>query len=278
MRRLLPALLLAASATCAQGTTRAGPEAAEDPSDAALPDEAGVSAEAIETTVEADLAPEVKPEPRMCHWDCFGGSAHCLNDKAIVIEGGAVYWPCDGPGSVTHCKEHSYDCAQGCEGPKNKKLDWTKCHPKLLCHEWQPKYAGDPCTTDADCGPVFGDCYGNVGAAPLACDVTATTCVPAPPPVIPDWLQPCGLEDPAAPTNSWLDFLPAPKCAHGLCLVAKRGNCVAQGCSRPCDHDGECPAGSLCYGAAVYNPAPAKHGPACVPLPTHEAMLAISCP
>lgn len=185
-----------------------------------------------------DAAPDADP---YCHYDCFGYSA-CADGIVTTWEHEPVpceYWEGECPHGV------SYECERGCRTDVGELGPFDD--PRELCEEHRPKRVGDPCVDESGCRPEVAtwDAEGNVANVYLSCDVALGECVTRDPPVVPDWLAPCGLELDGQPGYAY-GVAETELCGGGVCLYVERETCVAQGCTIECAGDGECPPGAVC--------------------------------
>ncbi len=209
---------------------------------------------AAETGIGTGTGANGDAEP-YCHHDCV--SMRVCQD-GVVKTYSNVPVPCkfwtgectlDGP---------ALPCQKGCRTDMgaNPSFYDISLPAQNLCAEAVAKAVGSPCQGDADClGAAQWGKYGPVNMY-LACDTSATgLCVAAPPPVVADWGETCGLKGLAkyvsyTPAN----ILPAPGCQSGLCFVQGGYTCsvgVRAGCTKACAHDWECPQGALCKSVAT---------------------------
>jgi hypothetical protein len=190
-------------------------------------------------TAKTDPGPDVDPN---CHYDCFG--YHECKDGVVTtfahIPVPCAFWtgscPIDG----------SFECVKGCRIDGVTQVDYFD-DPSTLCQESAPKHAGDPCIEPADCLPTPAEVVdGKVINTYLACYGVAGTCVAVEPPSVPDWLAPCGTDLSGLPSGAY-GYVTAPACSGGVCLIAPdEAGCFAQGCTKHCEHDWDCPPGSVC--------------------------------
>jgi len=197
-----------------------------------------------------------------CHWDCFG-LHECHDGVVTTMRHGPV--PCEHWQGVCPRRE-SFRCERGC------RTDVTYLYPgaeaREMCEEHRPKQVGDPCRDDSECRPEVAtwDAQGNVTNVYLRCDVAAGTCVAREPPVVADWLAPCGLVPDDSPGFAY-GVTASAACSGGLCAFLETETCVKQGCTIPCSTDGQCPVGAVC-----------EEGTYCKPGPPNLIGVGLSCP
>jgi len=186
--------------------------------------------------------PETDPD---CHWDCFGFSQ--CGDGGVVTTWEHAPIPCDEwQGSCP--SRVSYQCERGCrvDGERVGPFD----SPSDACEEHRPKRAGDPCVDETWCEPTpasyVGTTCDSVVNVYLRCDLDGGVCVNRDPPVVPDWLAPCGLGYDADPSSYSYGRIAAPACSGGWCVYAETPECVLQGCTIVCTVDSDCPMGATC--------------------------------
>ena len=199
--------------------------------------------ERIDETIDESEAPE--PYDPDCHWDCFG---HNECHDGVVTTWAHVPVPCEYyDGECPH--EVSYTCERGCRTDTDTVYEPYYLDPKEMCEEGRPKHAGDPCAVAADCEPQVAevDGQGHVTNVYLRCDEATGTCVAREPPVVEDWLAPCGIAAPLGSSEGYeYGFVTTDACSGGVCLINEEETCVRQGCTIRCDTDDDCPPGSTC--------------------------------
>lgn len=137
-----------------------------------------------------------------------------------------------------------------------------------MCEENRPKQVGDPCDDESDCEPQVATWEGTeVTTVYLRCDLEQGTCVSRDPPVVEDWLAACGLELDSQPGYAY-GYMPVAACTGGVCLYLETDECMLQGCTIPCDSDGDCPMGAVCEDGWQV----------CKPGPPNNIGLSLSCP
>ena len=141
-------------------------------------------------------------------------------------------------GEPTEVIENAYECERGCRTDGAGTFGGPA---QFACEEWRNKNVGDPCGTRRDCLPTRFGTY-------LACDSTTHECVETDPPIVPDYLTQCGVNDSDVkfPYAQYWGFVPSDTCDSSLCLVAAELGCIRQGCTIPCEFPQDCPAGSNC--------------------------------
>jgi hypothetical protein len=173
-------------------------------------------------TTECDTAP---------YYRCAGG---------IVFEGG-----CGGSDSVVA------QCAKGC-AVDGMYAGLSAC-PLALCRENSPKEEGDVCETEDDCFPTQAVASATmISNVNLTCDLTTHRCVATASPTVADWKKPCSAEVVArlaseAGGGGIAGVVPDSGCTEGWCAFASGLNsCIANGCTRLCTGDQDCPSESTC--------------------------------
>jgi hypothetical protein len=130
-----------------------------------------------------------------------------------------------------------------------------------MCEEWRPKQVGDPCDVPTDCDPQVATVAddGTVTNVYLECDLETGACVARDPPVVEDYLAPCGVEPSFdGDRTGAYGFVRTDACSGGVCLIYETETCVTQGCTIRCDSDDDCPMGSVCW---LYAPDHTPEGP-----------------
>jgi len=202
-----------------------------------------------------------------CHYDCFGALT-CV-DGTVTRWTNAPVACSDWKGDCPHAVVST--CMKGCDKPRLETSGSTD--DRVICREYAPKVAGNPCQADDDCRPTAAVVTGTeIRNVSLKCDQASSVCVERPQTPPNDWLAPCtasviksakleGIESAA------FHPLPDPGCSSGLCIVAGHTTCVRQGCSVPCRSDDECPPASRCEGEAFgwSDPFAVTKMGACVP-------------
>jgi len=157
-----------------------------------------------------------------------------------------LYVPSCVCGEPTRVIENAYQCERGCRTDDYFGFDGPA---REACEEWRPKEVDDPCTSRRDCVPSAHGTY-------LDCDLDSDRCVDVEPPVVPDYLAQCGVtgDDVKLPDDWFYGFVPSQGCDSGLCLVAGRGTCVAQGCTIACEFNQDCPVDSVCTPRRDWSP------------------------
>jgi len=227
----------------------------------------------VDLTGNDNQATDVDP---YCHYDCFGHH-QCVDGVVTTYEHAPVpceYWTgaCPVQGSI--------ECEQGCRADG---VDWLEYFedPTRLCQEGAPKREGDPCTEPADCLPTPAEVVdGQVLNTYLACDALAGMCVGVDPPVVQDWLGPCHVDLSGLPVGAY-GYVSTHGCVEGVCLISPQDNgCFAQGCTRRCQHDGDCPSGSVCQdGLRDWLSSGGAWGDnVCKPGPPNQIGIGLSCP
>jgi hypothetical protein len=193
--------------------------------------------------VLVDMAPDPWSDPN-CHWDCHGGSK-C--EDGVVTAYANMPVPCtDWKGDCPIA--YTYECKKGCRTDGVTEFLGNE-DATTLCRENAPKYVGAPCAEANDCLPFLTEIVdGKVVRTYLACDAISGKCVAVDPPVVPDWLAPCGMDLSALPPDAY-GYVSSPACGTGFCLVAfDDAGCVRQGCTATCENDWDCPQGAVCEG------------------------------
>ena len=206
-----------------------------------------------------DTAPEdVSPDVPDATTDVNDPDAPCTfrcNARITCDDGTLTRWSsatlaCGS--TIEDCpREGAGTCQRGCREDIDSLPGGSV--PTQLCEENRPKWAGDPCTTLADCLPL--PATDTVLGVPqnryLRCDTDAGVCVADSPPTVPDYMTACGideedLEEPPAPDDIRYGIVAASDCPGDLCLFIEAETCVRQGCTVACTGDHECPPGSRC--------------------------------
>jgi len=203
--------------------------------------------------------PETDPN---CHYDCTGGSA--CGDGGVVTTWEFAPIPCD---EWQGCRSWvSYQCQRGC---RIDGLWGSPYDPSSACEENRPKRAGDPCVDESWCEPqraTPGTTCDSVVNVYLRCDFDGGVCVNRDPPVVPDWLAPCGLGYDSDPSSYSYGRAAAPACSGGWCVYVETDECVRQGCTAECIADSDCPMGATCNWGV------------CKPGPSGLVDCGLSCP
>lgn len=194
----------------------------------------------------ASAIADARPEPEQddtCHVDCFG-SVECHD--GIVTAWANTPVPCDQ--WTGECPHHdSEPCERGCR-VDTEAIYSSYEDPSVMCEENRPKQVGDPCVDDSYCDPQVAtwDEDGNIINVYLQCDTEAGVCIEREPTVIEDWLGSCGLKVDQVPLG--FSVVKADGCSGGLCIYSRPTelDCLAQGCTAPCDSDDDCPLGATC--------------------------------
>jgi hypothetical protein len=181
-----------------------------------------------------------------CHYDCFLHGIWCRDGVSSGYQATAVpchYWT----GSCPHL---SYTCLRGCALPEDVSQIDAYYLPEMGCAEKHYKVAGDACTSHQPCVPTPSELLTPADAeapvvAYLTCDQESDTCVDVPPPVIPQYLESCGLSAGSFPVGR-AGLIESDVCEGGFCWVNSTEECFHQGCTAPCTSDQGCPQGSLC--------------------------------
>ena len=178
---------------------------------------------------------------------CGPQTPYCDSADYLWCSGGNVWLgSCRGSSIVAQC-------AKGCVMDEMRG-GFNTC-PLALCRENQLKREGESCDDASDCQPTAATVSTTaVDNTYLTCDAATRTCAPTDAPVVADWLAPCSptlIADVAATnrTASGYDAVfPDPGCAEGWCAVHHDAgaSCLANGCTRGCTGDHECPRGSTC--------------------------------
>jgi len=174
-------------------------------------------------------------------------------------------------------------CAKGCA--ENGMYGGYNTCPLALCRENELKQEGESCQDASDCQPTAATVSTfEVVNTYLTCDAATHACATTGPPVVADWLSPCSpalVADVAAANQQAYAYdavFADPGCAEGLCAVhhVAGDSCIANGCTRGCTGDHECPSGSTCAyavpaGCSSYSwPAHCKPGgPAAIGFTCH---------
>jgi hypothetical protein len=193
-----------------------------------------------------DLQDEEPGTDPSCHFDCFDDH-ECVDGVVTSWRGEPI--ACDDWEGA--CPSYvGYTCERGCR-IDIEEIDYVVADAQFLCEEYRPKHAGDLCTEEAHCHPQVATWNpdGTITNVYLTCDVSAGVCVDREPPVIPDFLQPCGIEAPIDPLGSYTSgVLETSLCTAGVCVYWEDPSetCVWQGCTAVCDSDDDCPPGTYC--------------------------------
>ncbi len=197
------------------------------------------------STTDIPSVAEIDGDP-YCHIDCLDG-ASCIDGVVKVPHMIAVpcaYWD----GSCPLAAEVT--CVRGCwQGNQfNVRDPSLRDEPEKLCTEYHAKYAGDLCTTDAECEPQVATRTeaGLVSTVHLRCDIALGQCVEYEPSPTADWMSPCGLIGAVGGAQRESGYVRTDACEGGRCLVVETEACLRQGCTMTCDHDGDCPQGATC--------------------------------
>jgi hypothetical protein len=230
-----------------------------------------------ETDADArpDLAVGFDVADPTCHYDCFG-EIRCAAGVVTVFGRAAIpCWRWTGSCPVFS----TLTCVKGCRTDDASVPYFTDPHE--ACEEGRPKVVGDRCVTVDDClpTPALPTSTTTVENTYLRCDADAGTCVAADPPVVTDWLGPCSV-DLAGVTTGAYGYVDAPSCTGGYCLISPSSGCVAEGCTKSCEHDWECPPGSVCeYGLSNVKPLDAGFVRGlCKPGPHRAIGIGLTCP
>jgi hypothetical protein len=227
------------------------------------PDADGVDT-AAELSVDPGFHPDADPD---CHYDCPCAPT-CTNGVETLFA--CAPMPCSYSTDPKDCETSRTTCPSGCRDVYGfGQLLSTSLEPGTLCRPGAGRSVGDPCSTDADCQPVWATVTeGQVITPYLACDLASSTCVAAPASAPADWLQTaCAGPEGGSPYE--ILYRSTASCQRGICIFRVVESALEQGCSLACTHDGECPQGAVC----AVDVAPASSEPVRVPVCVPYAWL-----